>query len=277
METANAVQRRSSEKVTFSFGQNWQDFVTSHLTPERERIAMASLTGFLEQQDLQGLSFLDIGCGSGLFSLAAVRLGARRIVSVDVDPYSVDCTRRLRETVGSPCSWQVVSGSILDDFCVSQLEPADIVYAWGSLHHTGSMWEAIRNTCKLVAPGGLLYLAIYNKVEGRGGSQYWLRVKRLYNRCPSPAKRLMEFAYILRHQVLPNLVRFKHPFSSWRNYHQGRGMSPWIDVRDWLGGYPYEFASADHIFRFCSREMGFTLVNLRTANNIGVNEFLFRR
>lgn len=266
----------SQPKVTFSFGENWHRFVSCHLDPERERIATASLTAFLDRRNLNGLSFLDVGCGSGLFSLGAYRLGAKRIVSVDVDPWSVAATSRLREAAGSPGRWNVLRGSILDETFTGALEPADVVYAWGSLHHTGRMWDAIRNTAGLVAPGGHLFLAIYNTVEGRGSSEYWLKVKRLYNRCPTPAKRLMEVAYVLRHHVAPHFLRFRNPVFSIRTYNS-RGMSLSTDVRDWLGGYPYEFARADEVFRFCRNELGLTLVNLRSVNNVGLNEFLFCR
>jgi SAM-dependent methyltransferase len=265
------------ENISFSFGRNWKDYVERYLNPEREMAATASLAEFLERTSLKDLYFMDVGCGSGLFSLAAYRLGARRIVSVDVDPFSVECTTRLWEAAGSPESWRVVLGSILDNNCADILEPADIVYAWGSLHHTGAMWEAIRNASELVAPHGLFYLAIYNKVEGRGSSAFWLKVKKAYNRASNPAKRLMELAYIVRYQALPELIRFRNPLSYWHSYSNGRGMSPWIDVRDWLGGYPYEFSTAGEVFRFCSRECGFTLVNLRAVNNLGLNEFLFQR
>src|SRR5437763_1101914 len=105
---------QEQEKITFSFGENWLDFVDSHLDEERERIARESLAAFLERKDLTGLTFLDIGCGSGLFSLGAHRLGATRIVSVDVDPRSVQSTSKLRQAAGSPPSWTVLHGSILD-------------------------------------------------------------------------------------------------------------------------------------------------------------------
>jgi 2-polyprenyl-3-methyl-5-hydroxy-6-metoxy-1,4-benzoquinol methylase len=275
--SANATQAKPGNKVTFSFGRNWQDFVQRHLNPERERIAIASLVEFLERKDLNNLHFLDIGCGSGLFSLAAHRLGARRIVSVDVDPFSVECTARLRATIGSPQNWSVVQGSILEKDCVEKLEPADVVYAWGSLHHTGAMWRAIRNACKLVSANGQIYLAVYNKVEGRNGSEFWLKVKKFYNSLSTPAKRALELAYIARYQALPELIRFRNPFSFWRNYSRGRGMSAYIDTRDWLGGYPYEFASVDEILRFCQAEMSLRVVKLRAVNNLGVNEFLFQK
>jgi SAM-dependent methyltransferase len=263
-------------KVTFSFGENWKHFVDAHLDPEREQIARASMVEFLERDDLRGSTFLDIGCGSGLFSLGAFRLGADRIVSVDVDPHSVASTSKLRAAAGSPEKWKVVHGSILDRNFTSGLAPADIVYAWGSLHHTGNMWEAIRNTAALIAPGGTMFLAIYNKVEGRGSSAYWLKVKKLYNRSSVPIKRLMEVGYFVRYQAVPDMIRLKNPFGRFSNYKE-RGMSLWTDIRDWLGGYPYEVAGTDEIFAFCSRKLGLTLVNLRSVNNLGLNEFLFRK
>jgi SAM-dependent methyltransferase len=277
MSSGDTDNRESQDRITFSFGRNWQQFVEQHLDPDGERIAAASLTDFLEREDLRDASFLDIGCGSGLFSLGAYRLGARRVVSVDVDPRSVESTRRLREAVGSPDRWEVLLGSILDQRFVKTLAPADIVYAWGSLHHTGRMWEAIANACSLVSPGGVLYLAIYNKVEGRGSSDYWLKVKKLYNRSPMLAKRIMEVVYVARYHAFPRLVRFRNPFAVAQGYKGQRGMNFWIDVRDWLGGYPYEFAAADEVFRFCTRRHGFSLVNLHSVNNIGLNIFLFRK
>jgi SAM-dependent methyltransferase len=275
--SGEAAKTDLGNEVTFSFGRNWQDFVERHLNPERERIAIASLAEFLERKDLNNLDFLDIGCGSGLFSLAAYRLGAKRIVSMDVDPFSVECTARLRAGMGSPRDWSVVQGSILEKDCIERLELADIVYAWGSLHHTGAMWEAIRNACELVSANGQIYLAIYNKVEGRRGSEFWLKVKKFYNRLSTPAKRALELAYIARYQILPELIRFRNPFSFWRNYSKSRGMSAFVDTRDWLGGYPYEFASVNEILRFCQEEIGLRLVKLRAVNNLGVNEFLFQK
>jgi SAM-dependent methyltransferase len=271
------LKSRQPEKITFSFGRNWQRFLDRCLNPERERIARASITGFLEMDALQGRSFLDVGCGTGLFSLSAYRLEARQIVSIDVDPFSILCCEELKRRAGNPGHWSVRTGSILDEQFIARFEQADIVYAWGSLHHTGDMWRAIRNTSTLVAKGGLLYLSIYNKVTGRKGSELWLKIKRLYNRSPNAGKRVLEVLYFLRYGVLSQLVAFRNPWTFCRRYTQGRGMNFWIDIRDWLGGYPYEFASAGEVFLFCTRELGMQLVNLRTTSTLGVNEFLFRK
>lgn len=265
------------EKITFSFGRNWQRFLERSVDPERERIAMNSIRDFLEVSDLKGRSFLDVGCGSGLFSLGAFRLGARQVVSFDVDPFSVRCCEEIKRRAGNPACWQVLQGSVLDEAFLAQAGKADVVYAWGSLHHTGDMWRAIRNAASLVETKGLFYLSIYNKVMGRKGSLFWLRVKKLYNRSPWTGKRVLEGVHFFRNGFLRKLASLENPMTLFTQYSRDRGMSYWTDVRDWLGGYPYEFASTDEIFRFGVRELRMELVNLRSTNTLGTNEFLFRR
>ncbi len=265
-----------AEALTFRFGRNWQDFLERRLDPERERIATESLKDFLEVEDLRGRCFLDIGCGSGLFSAAAYRLGARQVTSFDLDPLSVRCCEELRRRAGDPPNWIVREGSILDAAFLGSIPKADVVYAWGSLHHTGSMGQAIRNAAGTVEKKGLFYLSIYNKVPGRLGSEFWLRVKKLYNRSPRAGKQAMEFAQFGRH-VLRKLVSFENPRTLFTQYSAGRGMDYWTDVRDWLGGYPYEFATTGEIVDICVRKLDFDLLKLNPTQTLGTNEFLFRR
>jgi 2-polyprenyl-6-hydroxyphenyl methylase/3-demethylubiquinone-9 3-methyltransferase len=261
--------------LTFSFGQNWHDFVQSYLNEARIAEAKKSLIDFLELQSLDGMSFLDIGCGSGLFSLSAYNLRAAQVVSFDVDPFSVKCCEYLKEKSGNPSNWLIYKGSVLDDSFLQNIERAHIVYAWGVLHHTGKMWQAIRNAARLVKPGGLFFLGIYNKVEGIFGSTTWLRLKQVYNGVPGAGKRFIEFGFVTL--ILLNMLRrFKNPISEIRHYKKKRGMSFWIDIRDSLGGYPYEFASSEEVIQFCRDELGFHLKNIREVNDLGVNEFLFR-
>src|SRR5690242_11777920 len=99
--------------VRFEFGKNWQRFLNS-LSDERIAIAEQSLIGYLDLPRLDGLRFLDVGSGSGLFSLAARRLGAS-VVSFDYDPHSVACTAELRRRYfPDDPSWGVLRGSVLD-------------------------------------------------------------------------------------------------------------------------------------------------------------------
>lgn len=266
----------SENKITFSFGKNWHDFVNFYLNEDRIKEAEKSLSDFLGLKKLDSLSFLDIGCGSGLFSLAAYKLGASKVISFDLDPFSVRCCEYLKGKEGSPINWVVSVGSILDESFLKGIEKVDIVYSWGVLHHTGNMWQAIRNAANFVKPGGLFFIAIYNRVEGPFGSDSWLRLKRVYNRFPLIIKKLIAYSFISL-IILKMLLTLRNPISEIKNYKKNRGMSFWTDVKDSLGGYPYEFASAGEVFRFCKQEFGFILENMKTVNNLSLNEFLFRK
>jgi SAM-dependent methyltransferase len=265
----------NNDKITFSFGKNWDDFVHSCLNEERILEAIKSLSNFMGLQTLEGMTFLDIGCGSGLFSLAAYRMGAAKIVSFDFDPLSVKCCEYLIEREGNPEGWTVHIGSVLDKSFLATLGQADIVYSWGVLHHTGKMWDAIENTTQLIKPGGLMFIALYNKVEGFPGSETWLELKRAYNASPAPVKFAMEYGFIAL-VIIKMLITFRNPFSEIGNCKSNRGMSFRTDIRDSLGGYPYEYAFPGEIVKYCEN-LGLEVIKSKTVNDLSLNEFVFRR
>lgn len=262
------------EGQRFEFGKNWARFL-SVLTEERITEAERSLKKMLDVDDLKGKSFLDIGSGSGLFSLAARRLGAR-VYSFDYDPQSVACTAELKHCYfNNDPNWTVKEGSVLDRKQLSALGQFDIVYSWGVLHHTGAMWQALENVVPLVAEKGQLFIAIYNDQEII--SQAWTQIKRFYNFLPRSLRFLILFPsglYFLGAPAIIDLVRLK-PFSSWRDYVRKRGMAPWRDVIDWVGGYPFEVAKPEEIFEFYHKK-GFELKTLVTCGGYnGCNEYVF--
>src|SRR5689334_3635318 len=152
----------SENSVRYGFGKNWDDYIKKHFSDERVEISRKHLLSFLKQDDLKGKSFLDIGCGSGLHSLAAYRSGVEKICSFDYDPDSVATTKKLKEFAGNPPYWEVYQGSILDKEFLGTIEPADFVYSWGVLHHTGNMWDAMDNVVRLGKKGSLYYIALYD-------------------------------------------------------------------------------------------------------------------
>ncbi len=263
------------EKITFSFGKNWQNFLKS-INEDRIKNAEISLTEFLKLENLKGKSFLDIGCGSGLFSYVAFKLGAKKVVSFDVDHFSVECCKYLHKKANSPSNWEIYQGSILDSNFISELGKFDIVYAWGVLHHTGKMWEAIENSARQVDKNGYYYIAIYNKIGGRKGSEFWLRIKKIYNSSPKIGKQAMEMLYILMYVFIPNLMRLRNPLKNIKDC-KSRGMDWRTDITDWLGGYPYEFATVEEVFKFMKVKFpNFNLVNLKAKNGLVNNWYLFK-
>jgi 2-polyprenyl-3-methyl-5-hydroxy-6-metoxy-1,4-benzoquinol methylase len=268
-------------ELRFEFGKNWGKFARL-VDEERITVAEDSLTSYLPFTDLRGKRFLDIGCGSGLFSLAARRLGAE-VHSFDYDGEAVACSQRLKEAhdPGDP-GWKIEQGSVLDRDYVRSLGQFDIVYSWGVLHHTGAMWQALENAQLPVKPGGHLFIAIYN--DQGGASVRWTSIKRLYNKSPKPVRAVIIAgvgAYFLLRYVLVRLVRLQNPFrfkqeATQKKKHQ-RGMSYWHDMIDWVGGYPFEVAKPEEIFKFFS-ERSFSLEKLKTCGGkLGCNEFVFRK
>jgi 2-polyprenyl-3-methyl-5-hydroxy-6-metoxy-1,4-benzoquinol methylase len=259
----------------FQFGKNWSRFLEV-LDDNRIEQAVLSLQTMLETDSLAGKSFLDIGSGSGLFSLAARRLGAK-VHSFDFDPQSVACTAELkRRYFDGDSDWTVQTGSVLDKTYLESLGQFDIVYSWGVLHHTGDMWSALDNVDRNVAPGGRLFISLYND-KGRT-SRLWRSIKKTYVSLPSHLRWMVLvpcYAYSWGLNSLRDLVLLR-PFRSWREYSKGRGMSAHRDMIDWVGGYPYEVSSPSQILSFY-RSRGYELQALKTCSGLGCNEFVFSR
>lgn len=268
---------KTGQGQRFEFGKNWRRFLRV-LNEERIVEAERSLSTMLEMESLSGRSLLDVGCGSGLFSLAAMRLGAERVHSFDFDPHSVDCARELKRRYFADSErWTIEEGSVLDPAYLARLGQFDIVYAWGVLHHTGDMWKALETVAPLVRRGGRLFVALYND-QGRA-SRLWKMVKTLYNKgLPWPIFIASIFIplFIVKGFV-GDLTRMQSPFLRYREYKKKRGMSIVRDWFDWLGGYPFEFAKPEEVFEFY-RKRGFNLVKLKTCGgHVGNNEFVFEK
>jgi 2-polyprenyl-6-hydroxyphenyl methylase/3-demethylubiquinone-9 3-methyltransferase len=274
-ETALGCAQEVAAGARFEFGRNWQSFL-ARIDGTRIAEAERSLRDMLDVQDLHGKSFLDIGCGSGLFSLAARRLGAY-VHSFDYDPGSVACTAELKlRYFPQDTTWHVERASVLDADYLRSLGRFDIVYSWGVLHHTGAMHRAMENVLIPVAGAGILFIGIYNDQGWR--SKLWLRVKRIY--CSGALGRSIAcvicIPYLILRGVVFDVVRLRDPTRRYRRYSEhSRGMSIVTDWFDWLGGYPFEVATPESVCAFYEAR-GFTTCRvIRTSRN-GCNQFVFR-
>lgn len=280
----------------FNFGRNWKNYVKNVVNEQVINEAKNSLLKYVPEDDInffRDKTFVDIGCGSGLFSISAILLGCRSVISFDIQEESLEATSILRERfinlLPDRVDWQVFRGNILDQKLVSSYaNKGDIVYSWGVLHHTGNMWKAIENTTKFVKKGGHLIIAIYNHAPS---SRYWLKIKEFYNK--------HEYLQSLLNVIYGSYVCFGYVLRRRKfELYRERGMHVFYDAIDWLGGYPYEYACFDEVVEFvnnlglelikaptklpCGKDVHFSNIIkklfsiLRTANT-GCNEFVFKR
>jgi len=252
-------------ELRYGFGKNWEQFVKRHFDPERVEISKKYMLDFLKMDNLQGKYFLDIGCGSGLHSLAALQAGAARIISFDLDPNSVKTALTLKEYAGNPPHWAVLQGSILDDTFISQIEPADIAYSWGVLHHTGALWKAFKNAAGLMKASGVFYVALYTESYMEGmPKEYWLSVKQNYNRASSFGKKVIEVQHVWRFFLYKRIRNIPRLVKQAREYKALRGMELYTNIKDWLGGWPMEYSSPEEVVDH-AHDLGLELINFKSG------------
>ncbi|MDQ8757230.1 class I SAM-dependent methyltransferase [Sphingosinicella sp. LHD-64] len=236
----------------FEFGENWLDY-SRRIDDEAILEAEKGLRKLIPAELIKSARFIDIGCGSGLHSLAALRLGAAEVVAIDIDPNSVQATQDLlsRQAPEAKTTTRLLS---IFDADSADLGQFDIVYSWGVLHHTGAMWEAVERAARLVAPQGLFALALY---ERRPSCVFWFREKKLYMKAPEVVRKLLRGLYKAAFYA-GLLMTGRNPVRYVQTYKSARGMNFYNDVHDWMGGYPYESASVDEV-RDRMQAMGFEI------------------
>ena len=253
--------------MTFDFGSNWKKYSSRSLNKEKLRQAESDLDKYIGQGAIKDKTMLDLGCGSGIHALSAIRLGAKEVVGIDLSASSIETSRKNAELYGIE-NIRFEQGSILEPESLNLNQKFDIVYSWGVLHHTGNMKMAIHNATQFVAQDGILAIAIYAR---HWTSPIWKIIKMLYNKMPGLLQRLWVYFFCVVIYLTKFAVTGRNPLN------KRRGMSFYYDVIDWVGGYPYEYSSRNEM-EFLLNNYGFELKKFRTADvPTGCHEYLFSR
>ena len=267
----------AKDRDHFAFGENWASYAASVGTAQIAE-ARDALAAFLDLASLVGMSFLDIGSGSGIHSLAALQLGAPRVVALDIDPPSVATTQEmLRRHAPPDADYEVRRTSILAPD-LPATDAFDIVYSWGVLHHTGDLREAMVQAAGMVKPGGLFAFALYGRTTLCG---FWKAEKRFYSAAPAWIQSAIRVAFVTLLRL--RLAISGRSFTTYvGNYSRQRGMDFFHDAHDWLGGWPYESIDPRDVERLLA-PLGFARLHSKIQHQrlglfgSGCNEYLYRR
>lgn len=265
--------------LKFKFGENWLRF---NKLINRKKILQARNSLKKYKISYMNKSFLDVGCGSGLFSLAASTLGCKKIYSVDVDDSSIKSTKILRENFNRKnLNWNIEKVSLIRDSFTKKCKNYDIIYCWGVAHHTGNMFKAFENLVNVCKINSHLVIAIYND-EGLKSKIWWI-IKYLYNFVPSSLRKI--YAYFIMNVVRNGYVIFRLfftlQFSELSKYldkktKRPRGMNADVDIMDWVGGYPFEYIKFNLLKKYFISK-GFKVIKSRECKGSGNHEIVFKR
>ncbi len=259
--------------VAYDFGENWKDFSLNALQGINIEQSMNDFKILINNENIEGKTFLDIGFGQGLSLLHATQLGAKT-VGCDINPTCKEVLENNKQKYFNlkDTTIPVVVGSIIENETIESLKRInnkfDIVHSWGVLHHTGDMWKAIDNCTDLVNNNGKLIISIYNK---HWSSAMWKFIKWFYNISPKFIQWLMIKIFYIVIFIAKFLVTFKNPLK------KERGMNFYYDIIDWIGGYPYEYATMDEINDYVSKKGYVLLSKVKAQVPTGCNEFIFKR
>lgn len=260
----------------FKFGENWSSY-SNLIDEDRIENSVKGLQKLLGDGGVSGKSFLDIGCGSGLHSFAALLLGAKEIVATDLDADSVATTEKVLAKHGANKPYRVMQVSVFD--LPDKLQQTfDVVYSWGVLHHTGAMVEAISKAAAMVSPNGLFAFALYRKTPYCG---LWRAEKKWYSKASLRQQEIARAIYVMLFR-LGCFVTGRHFKQYVAEYKKMRGMEFLHDVHDWLGGYPYESISPPQVDQLL-RQLGFSLERrfvrsgLMSVLGSGCDEYAYKK
>ena len=255
----------------FDFGANWERYSERALNEDRVVTARAAFSQLIEGIDLESRTFLDVGFGQGLTSLCAASAGAS-VHSLDVNPKCLDALKLTGKFFESSVreKLSLTTGSILSEKIIVDLLGQSggyhVVHAWGVLHHTGDLKQAFSNCVRLLAPRGYLIVAVYNR---HWSSPLWKAIKRLYCALPTIGQKVLVGVLTPIIVLAKIVVRGKNPMDT------QRGMDFFVDIVDWVGGYPYEYASIQEVSDL-GAACGLDLMRVNPASvPTGCNEFIF--
>jgi ubiquinone/menaquinone biosynthesis C-methylase UbiE len=146
----------NKEKVGSFYDVVWTEYIPEYEASEKHWLL------FFSPEEVKGKAVLDSGCGTGIFSIIFAKNGAGQVTGIDISPGSLGTAESLKQKFGltnARFEQQDMLHLPYDDASF------DIVWAWGTVHHTTDPLGAIDGLIRVLKPGGSILLAIYKKTK----------------------------------------------------------------------------------------------------------------
>ncbi|MBN1223114.1 MAG: methyltransferase domain-containing protein [Candidatus Aminicenantes bacterium] len=117
---------------------------------------------FYSNSEVRGKSVLDAGCGTGIFSIIFARNEAAKVMGIDISEGSLTTARSLKERFGLSNAEFQREDMLNLPFTADTF---DIVWAWGTVHHTTDPFQAVSELIRVLKPEGSLLLAVYTRTK----------------------------------------------------------------------------------------------------------------
>lgn len=164
---------RSAEEATQQvYGHLWDKFNADDYMKEAPTIIKTRLkVSDFDLSTLKGKMILDLGCGSGRFTIALALAGAERVHGIDLGKKSIIEAARIAKSAGIN-NITFEAGDILDlPYRDNQF---DFIYCNGVLHHTKNMEKGIEELYRVLKPGCRAFLYLY-----ADGGLFWHSRKKM--------------------------------------------------------------------------------------------------
>jgi ubiquinone/menaquinone biosynthesis C-methylase UbiE len=154
------------------YGKLWDKYETDEYIKEAYRIIESRFkNNEFDLSVLKGKTILDMGCGSGRYTIALTKTGAEKVYGIDLGKESIRKAALIAEKSGIR-NIEFDVGSVLDLPYEDNL--FDFIYSNGVLHHTENLEQGINELYRTLKPGGESFLYLY-----ADGGIFWYSRKKM--------------------------------------------------------------------------------------------------
>jgi len=158
----NLLPRQSnSHDIVASRVKRFYDDLWTRYTPAYDSCC-EHVELFFSDAEIEGKRILDAGCGMGVFSVVFGKKGAARVIGIDLSEEGVRRAQRAASHFNLS-NVEFREGNILR--LPYPDGSFDIVWSWGTLHHTAEPLKALEELIRVLKNGGTLFVTLYRSTK----------------------------------------------------------------------------------------------------------------